>query len=117
MRQPFSIQRPCDMRVLSLTGTFNVPYTSLSGDLCTDIVDVGDNWWAADCLGNPPEVECPCCTTCCNDTTSLCEVIQDLPLELRCEKEAERDGQNSLLVVISCDTFFVSRKVSDKVNK
>ena len=78
-----------------MTGELDISNTSLSGDLCTDIVEVDLGWWSADCLGNPPAISCPCCSECCQSGTLICDEIVDIPLDVLCKRLAknfEGDG-------------------------
>ena len=61
-----------------LTDAFDASNTNLSGTL-DDIFCIADNpnpvsVSGADCGGSVPQVECSCCTLCCDDSTGDCSV-------------------------------------------
>ena len=73
---PLSGEVPMELSLLTSVSTIDLSNSSISGDM--DPVFCEDEALAipklmADCGGEPAEVNCSCCTVCCNDVTGSCE--------------------------------------------
>ena len=96
--QTSTVSKTSYVLYFSLAVGLDISNTSITGDLCADIVEGDLRGWTADCLGDPPEVACPCCSRCCSDVATRCE---EEPLVISvdaiCQEEVknvESDGQS-----------------------
>ena len=69
---PFYITEYAGFSNTSISGTLNTVLCSTSEESKMDIAEI-----QADCGGLSPEVECSCCSVCCEDDSGYC--IVNLP--------------------------------------